>query len=129
MSHNCASLAQAYYAAVGKKDVRGIEKYLHPKVQVIGPLGRAIGREAVLEATKKFTEMFETLSARLVLGSESHAMVVYDLQCKPPIGNFSASNLMTFEEGMITQIELFYDPRSMMDKKEEIFSSNFTESN
>jgi hypothetical protein len=38
-------------------------------------------------------------------------MVVYDLDCPEPVGPFSSSALMTFENGLITKIELFYDAR------------------
>lgn len=123
MDKSYLALAEAYYAAVSKKCVDPIEKYLHPDVQFIGPLGKLTGKEAVFEATKKFTIFFKTLKIRAKSASEDQAMIVYDLDCPLPIGNLSTAALMSFKEGLISKIELFYDARPFDQKKEDIKNS------
>lgn len=117
MSKNNVAIIEAYYKAVGEKNVEGIDKYLHSDVQFIAPLAKMVGKEAVLEATKKFTSLFKTLKIRAKCGSQDQAMVVYDLDCSAPIGNLSAAVLMTFQEGLIIKIELFYDARPFEKKR------------
>jgi hypothetical protein len=117
------SIGEAYYTAVGKKNVVEIEKYLHPDVNLIGPLASISGRPAILEATKHFTALFTALTIRAKFGSENQAMIVYDLDIPGPIGKFPGASLMTFQDGKIIKIQLFYDGRPFERKKEEIFST------
>jgi hypothetical protein len=109
MSKNNAAIAEAYYTAVGERNVGGIEKYLHPDVQFIGPLAKVRGREAFLEVMKNFVDFLKTLKIRATFGSEDQAIVVYDVDS--PVGNSAAASLMTFEEGLIIKIEVIYDAR------------------
>lgn len=117
MSINNAAIAEDYYRAVGEKRVEEIEKHLRPDVRFIGPLAKMNGKEAVLEATKKFTAFFQSLKIRGTFGSGDQIMVVYDLECPAPVGKLSTAVLMTFEEGLVAKIELFYDARPF-EKKE-----------
>jgi ketosteroid isomerase-like protein len=108
---NTAEIIAEYYKAMGQRDFGKLEGLLSSDVQFIGPLAKLKGKEAVIEATKRFSSLFKTLSVRAKFGSNNQAMVVYDLDCPEPIGIFSSSALMTFENGLITKIELFYDAR------------------
>lgn len=108
---NTAAIIDTYYKAVGEKKFDVVEKLLNPEVQFISPLAKWQGREAVLEATKKFTVVFKSLKLRATFGSKDQAMVVYDLECPAPIGTFSTAVLMSFKDGTIIKIELFFDPR------------------
>lgn len=117
MAQNNLLIAEAYYTALGEKRIDALEKHLHPDVQFIGPLAKSTGKEALLEATKKFATFFKTLTIRSKLGSENQAVIVYDLEFPPPIGSLSSVALMTFKEGLITKIELFYDARPFESKK------------
>ncbi len=110
------AIAEAYYSAMGKKDIKSLSKYLHPDIQFTHPLDSMTGKEAVIEATQKFISLFETLTIRAKLDSEDQAMIVYDLHFPAPMGTFSSSALMTIQDGLITKIELFYDARPF-DKK------------
>jgi ketosteroid isomerase-like protein len=111
MSENHVDVAVAYYTAMGEKNITGVEKCLHPDVQFFAPLAKAAGKEAVLEAARGFISFFKTLTVRAKCGSGEQAMVVYDLDCPAPVGSFSSAALMTFKEGLIAKIELFYDAR------------------
>ena len=116
MNKKPIAVAEAYYTALGEKDMVGVEKCLHSAVQFIAPLAEVMGKGAVLEAAKKFTMLFKTLKIRAKFGSEDQAMIVYDLDCPAPIGNMSAAALITLQEGLIAKIELIFDARPF-DKK------------
>lgn len=111
MTHNTIAIAQAYYTAVGEKNIPVIEAYLHPDVSLTAPFGTLTGKDAVLDAIKGFTNVFKTLTIRAEFGSENQAVIVYDLDCPTLKEIISAAVLMTFDEGLITNIETFYDPR------------------
>lgn len=111
-SMNTAQIIDTYYKAVSKREFDIVEKLLHPDVKFIAPLAKLQGKEAVLEATKKFAAMFKTLKIRATFGSKEQAMAVYDLECPAPIGAISSSVLMSFDgSGLISRIELLYDAR------------------
>lgn len=116
------ALAEAYYTAMSKKNVAELEQYLHPDVRFIGPLAELTGKDAVLEATRNFVNFFNTLTIRAKFGSDQQAVIVYDLDFPAPIGHLPATVLMSFQEGLVVKIELFYDARPFERKKSEIFS-------
>lgn len=118
------SLAQTYYELMAKKDLASMEKYLHPDVQFKGPLDEFEGKEKVLNATKNFMSIFETLKIRAAFEKENHAMIVYDLDIPLAGGAISGAVLVTVEERVIKKFELFYDGRPFEAKKDEIFSSS-----
>lgn len=122
MSSNNVEIAEAYYRALGAKEFQKVEQCLHPEIQFVGPLAEERGREAVLQAAKGFSQLFKTLTIRAKCGSGEQAMIVYDVECEPPIGKISAAVLITVSEGLIIGIECFYDARPFEQKREEIFS-------
>lgn len=111
MGQSNIQIAEAYYKAMGEKNVEAVGKCLHPDVQFVAPLGKMSGKEAVLEGAKRFTTLFKSLKIRSKFGSGDQAMVVYDLECPAPIGVFSTAVLMAFREGLVVKIELFFDAR------------------
>lgn len=106
-----ADRAEAYYKAISEKKMDVLEKYLHPEVEFIGPLAESKGKEAILEATKRFAAFFKTLTIRSKFGTEDQAMIIYEVAFPEPIGNLRSASLMTFQKDLITKIELFYDAR------------------
>jgi hypothetical protein len=62
-----------------------------------------------LEANKKFVSLFKTLTIHSSFASGDQAMIIYDLECAAPINHFSSAVLLSFQEDLITKIELFYD--------------------
>jgi hypothetical protein len=116
MNKDNIALIETYYTEVGKKNIEGIEQYLHPDVQFISPFANVRGKEAVLETTKNFMAFFKTLTLRAKFGSADQAMVVYDVDFPDPIGIIPTASLMTFQEELVTKIELFFDARPF-DKK------------
>ena len=111
MNISALSLAEAYYTAMGEKNIAILEKYVHPDIQFIAPLAKLKGKEAYIEATKGFMSFFKTLTIQAKFGSEDQAMLAYDVDFPAPIGNVHSAVLLTFHEGLVAKIELFYDAR------------------
>ena len=116
MVENNVVSAVAYYQAMSEKNLSEVAKYLHPNVKFNSPLAQLIGKEAVLDAIKKLTTFFKTLKIRAQFGSGDQAIIVYDIHFPAPLGNSPATALMTFQDGLISKIELFFDARPF-DKK------------
>jgi hypothetical protein len=118
MMTDTKAIAVAYYTALGEKNIEAIKKYLHPDIQFSDPQEKIMGREAVLKAARGFTGIFKTLTIRAKFGSEDQAMIVYDVDIPGIPKNLHAASLLSFQGGLISKIELFYDSRSLMDEKE-----------
>lgn len=103
------TIAKAYYTAMSEKNIKVMGKYLHPDVRLISPLSQLRGKEAYLEALKGFTSFFKTLTVRTVFGEGDQAVVICDVLCPPSIGTLPTAILMTLQNGLITQLELFHD--------------------
>ncbi|MGD0665836.1 MAG: nuclear transport factor 2 family protein [Rhabdochlamydiaceae bacterium] len=111
------TLGVAYYTALGEKNLEEVKKYLHPDIQFTDPQERVIGREAVLNAAKGFSGVFKALTIRAKFGSENQAMIVYEVEIPGLAKNLHAASLLSFREGLISNIELFYD-RGLLGKPE-----------
>ncbi len=117
------STAVGYYTALGKRDVEAVKKCLHPDVQFSDPQETVVGREAVLKAAKGFTAIFKSLTIRAKFGSDTQALIVYDVEIPGLSKNLRAASLLTFQDGLISNIELIYDTRCFMEKKKEVLST------
>jgi len=117
--------AEAYYEAMNDKDLAGVARHLHPDVRFVGPMADLVGKEAVLEAAKRFVTLIKSLRVRAKFGSDDTAMLAYHVDFGEPIGICRTAVLMTFKDGLIASIELFYDARPFEKnlKKDAIFSS------
>lgn len=111
---NTAEIIEEYYKAMSNKTLEKVEKYLHPDVEFSAPLAKVKGKEAVIENTKTFIAFFKALNIRASFGSSNQAMIVYDVDFPEPFGTLKSSALMSFENGLIRKIELFYDARPFM---------------
>ena len=110
------AIAVAYYTALGNKNLEEVKKYLHPDIQFADPQEKVVGREAVLKAAKGFTGIFKTLTVHEKFGSENQAMIVYDVDIPGLSKKLRAASLLSFQEGLISNIELVYDTRCLTDK-------------
>jgi SnoaL-like domain len=115
--------AVEYYNAMSEKNPADIERCLHPEVRLVSPLAVVTGKEAVAEAAKHLMGFFNKLTVRNKFGAGNHAMVAYDLDCPAPLGLVRAAALLTFKEGLISEIELYYDARPFEKRQKEIFTS------
>lgn len=118
-----ASLAKAYYTAYHNKDLATVGNLLHPDVQFVSPLAELKGKETVLASVQRFLKVFTSLAVREVFGSDDQAMVVYDTEFPGNVGMFPAAALLTFKEGLIARLELFFDARPHEPKRAQVFST------
>lgn len=108
------AIAETYYKAWGEKAFAKMEKFLDPKVQLITPLEKevVIGKEAIVEKLKKGAAFFKTLTIRAKFGSGNQTMLVIDLEFPGSSEKMRSASLMTFQNGLITRIELFFDTKA-----------------
>jgi ketosteroid isomerase-like protein len=112
MNPNNVVLAKAFYTAMSEKNIKTIEKYVHPDIHFSAPLAKLQGKEAYLEALKGFMAFFKTLTIRSTFAEGDEAVVIYEVDFPAPVGKLPSAALLTFHEGLIIMVELFYDARS-----------------
>jgi hypothetical protein len=115
--------AVAYYTALGNKNIETVKEYIHPNIEFTDPQEKLVGKEAFLKAAKGFSAIFKTLTIQAKFGSENQAVIVYDLDIPSLAKHLRAVSLLSFEDGLISKIELIYDTRCLMEKQEEIPSN------
>lgn len=108
------AIGEAYYKALGEKKIEAVRKYLHPDIQFSDPQEQVIGKEAVLEAATRFMNIFKTLTIRAKFGSETQAMIVYEVEIPGLSKPLKAASLLSFQDGLISEIELIYDMKSLI---------------
>lgn len=111
MNKNNMEIAKSYYTAIGQKNIQEVERYLHPHVHVISPLIEKNGKKAALEALKGFIAAFNTLTIRTAFSSHDQAMLAVNVEYPAPIGNLRTASLISFQDGLIVKVELFFDGR------------------
>ena len=114
------AIATAYYTALGEKNLEEVKRYLHPNIQFGDPQEQVIGKEAVLQAAKGFSAIFKTLTIRAQFGSENQAVIIYDVEIPNFAKNLRAASWLSFQEGLISKIELIYDTRCFMEKEDPL---------
>lgn len=111
-------LAEKYYTLVGEKNIEGIKKYLHPNVEFCSPLKTLKGKETVIEAVSNFMNVIESLAIRSKFAAEDQAIIVYDSDIPGIAKDFPGASLLTFRDGLIVKIELFFDSRPFLGVRE-----------
>lgn len=111
MAKNNMEVAQAYYKAMEDKDLEGVARCFREDVQFISPLMQIAGSTPILQGVQKLFSVTQTFTIRYTFEEKDQIMVVYDLVCSEPIGTIRVAALLTFKEGLIGKIELFFDPR------------------
>lgn len=106
---NVKATAEAFYTAFGEKTIEAMAQYLHPDVQLTTPLIKRQGKASYLEAAKGFASAFDTLTIRTAMAEGDEAVVVYDVDFPAPIGKVRTAALITFQDRLISRIELFFD--------------------
>lgn len=117
-----AKRAEEYYTFVGTKNIEGVKRYLHPNVELYGPLATLKGKEAVVQATSNYMNMITSLSIQAKFGAGDQAMIVYNVDIPGITNDFPGATLLNFRDGLIVRVQLFYDGSRFLKKKEEIFS-------
>jgi len=117
MHKNKMALAEQYYTFIGEKNLEGFKKFLHPDVELCSPLGDSRGKEAVTEATSNFMKTIDSLTIRTKFGTEEQAMIVYDVDIPGIKIDFPGASLLSFHDGLIVRIDLFFDASSFLKMK------------
>ncbi|MBP9877374.1 MAG: nuclear transport factor 2 family protein [Alphaproteobacteria bacterium] len=118
---NYLAVVEAYYGYMLQKNFTAMGACLHPDVHFIGPLAELSGRDAVVEAAKRLSQMLADIHIRAKFATGDQIMLAYDFIFSGSIGKLRASVLMDFRDQQISKIELFYDARPFEDKRAEIF--------
>ncbi|MCH9611798.1 MAG: hypothetical protein S4CHLAM102_02720 [Chlamydiia bacterium] len=116
---NAEELARKYYETIAAKKIDELPGFFDDEVSFRGPMARETGRERVVEATIRFTQMVESLEIVFVSGNEDGAMVVYEAKCADPIGTIRAAAYIVCVGDKIGQLELFYDASPFMGGMQE----------
>jgi len=111
----------AYYSAMNDRDFETMSTYLHPQVICISPLDTIQTKEVVVGAAQNFANFFKTIAIKEEFTSENKVVLLLETACPEPVGCFRSTSVLSFEEGLISKLELFYDPRPFESKKEDIF--------
>lgn len=104
----------AYFDVWNRKDAAGIRALLHPDVRFVGPLTQMQGRENVAASFASLLPMLQEVALRHVLTDGERAIATYDFICNDPIGRIRIAEALTFSDGLIMSIELFFDPRPFL---------------
>ena len=112
------SIAVAYYTALGKKDLEEVKQYLHSNIHFTDPQEQVVGKEAVLKAAAGFSAIFKSLTIRAQFGSQNQAVIIYDVEIPGFAKPLRAASHLSFQDGLISKIDLIYDTRCFMEKKE-----------
>lgn len=113
MKADAQALGVAYYTALGQKNIEEVKQYLHPDIQFSDPQETVIGREAVLKAAEGFSRIFNRLTIRANFGAADQAMIVYEVEIPGFSKKLQAASLLSFQDGLISGIELFYDSKRL----------------
>ena len=109
---NLIDVADAYLNSWSRKDPDGIAATLHPDVTFKGPVaGEISGREAVVAGFARMLPLVQALHVRAKFSDGHQVMCAEDFVCREPIGSVRTAELLTFEDGLIRSIELFFDAR------------------
>lgn len=111
MAETNVAEAEAYYRAFNDQDLDGMSRRLHPEVRFVGPLAEMTGREAVTDGARRLMKVMRSITVRAKFGAGDQVMLAYDLDCIEPIGVVRVAALLTFKEGLILGIEIFFDAR------------------
>lgn len=100
---------ESYYKALGEKDIHAVEQYLHQDIVFSDPQEKAVGKETVLKAAKRFMGMFKSLTICTKFGSSDQAMIIYEVEISGLSKPLKAASLLSFKDGLISEIELIYN--------------------
>lgn len=124
MSTNYATRAEEYYRLMGAKNIEGLKDFLAQNVEFYGPLAKLKGKEAVTQAVTHFANSFNSLTIKARFGEGEQAMVVYDVDIPGISKEFPGAALLTFQEGLIVRIQLFYDGTPFAELAKKIFAKS-----
>lgn len=102
-------IAEAYYKAMEQKDIAGVASYLHPHVQFVSPTAVLAGKGSALEAAQRYMSIVRGIRIRTRFSFDNLSMLTYDADFGEPIGICRTAVQMTFTDGLIERLELYFD--------------------
>ena len=111
MESNLLNISEAYLQAWNDKDVDQIARYVHPDVRFVGPMSQTTGKDAFLQGAKRMFGLLQEIKVQSKFASDSQAIFTYDFVCAQPIGVCRTAELITFTDGLISGVEIFFDAR------------------
>ena len=114
--------AEAYYSAMMSGDYEKIGSYLHKDVRYSDPRWPLTGKDQVWPIAKSFSDAVNELKTVGKFSTNDQVMLVHDVIFHGSEKPLRTAVLMTFDEGLIKQIELVADISQHMDVCKEIFS-------
>ncbi len=106
---NLKSLAARYIEAVGLKEYAAVEAILSPRVSFNGPFMKIDSAPAFIAGLKRMAPIWEGNEVRTVLGDAEQVCVFYNFVTNTQAGAVPCIELLTFEDGRIAKVELFFD--------------------
>ncbi|ABS28585.1 nuclear transport factor 2 family protein [Anaeromyxobacter sp. Fw109-5] len=103
--------AVAYLRGYDRKDPDEIARYLHPEVRYSTPVAQMTGKAALAEAASRFSATLNGLTVRAKFAAGEQVMLAYDVEAPEPIGVQHAAALITFRDGLIAEMQVYFDPR------------------
>jgi hypothetical protein len=104
-------VVQAYLSAWKHKDAEAMGRCVHAGVSFKGPMSESQGRDAFVEGSKRMFPLLREHRLRSILASSDRAMFTYDFVCAEPIGVCRSAEVVTFKDGLIGSVEIFFDAR------------------
>jgi hypothetical protein len=104
-------VSDAYLHAWSAQDLAALAAQLHADVHFTSPNAQTRGREAYLAAVARMQPLLLRLDVHARLHGKDSTMFVYDFVCREPIGVVRTAELLRFQEGLIRDSEVFFDPR------------------
>lgn len=121
MNTNNMQVAEKYYENMLAKNYDVMASFLDEKVHLISPLSEVHGREDVVDAAKKLSNLLDNIVFNAKFSEGDQVMFAYDFMFKGAIGRLRSAGLLEFKGGKIVKINLFYDGRPFTQKRDEIF--------
>ena len=121
MIKNNIEAALAYYKAMNERNFTQVATYLDPNIQFTTPLAELSGNDAVLGAIKGFMSVAKKVTIKEEFSSGDKVVLIYEVEFPAPIGIVPSVTHMTFHNGLITRIRLYYDARPFDEARKQIF--------
>lgn len=110
-SPSTLEITNKYLTAWQRKDADAISALVHPNVHFKGPMAELRGREAFMTACKNMFPIMKDYRVRVVAETGNRAIFAYDFVCAEPIGVCRTAELLIVTDGLISDVELFFDAR------------------
>lgn len=125
MTQSSLAMAVNYYSAVESGDHDAIGSYLHNDVKYVDPLWPVSGKDQVWQAAKGLSSAVKDLEITSIFGTDEQVMLTHECKFRKSGKPLRTAVLMTFADGLIKEIELFYNPSQHMDVCTEVFSGSY----